>query len=193
MTMEVSVIGTNRDLKSMQRIRNCRITALKQLASAVPEQGWISDRLTTLGRERIAVSATLVNRRTEAAKKVVDLSRWFNGNGAEFSVEATGLPDLTRQAVDCLAPGGACVLAGIAAADAEGTLRLNQLRLGRSVRGSLFGDCVPGLFIPRLVKLYRMGRFPVDRLVTEYGLENINQAADDILSGAAVKAVLMMP
>ena len=85
MTMEVSVIGTNRDLKSMQHILNCRITELKQLASAAPEQGWISDRLTTLGRERIAVSATLVNRRTEAAKKVVDLSRWFNGNGALFS------------------------------------------------------------------------------------------------------------
>ena len=85
MTMEASVIGTNRDLKSMRRILNCRITELKQLAGAAPEQGWISDRLTTLGRERIAISATLVNRRTEAAKKVVDLSRWFNGNGALFS------------------------------------------------------------------------------------------------------------
>lgn len=82
------MIGTNRDLKSIQRILGCRIIELKQLAGNAPEQGWISNRLTTLGRERIAVSATLVNRRTEAAKKVVDLSRWFNGNGALFS---TGL------------------------------------------------------------------------------------------------------
>jgi hypothetical protein len=43
-----------------------------------------ADRLAALGRECIAVSATLVNRRIEAAKKVVDLSRWFNGNGALF-------------------------------------------------------------------------------------------------------------
>jgi aryl-alcohol dehydrogenase len=123
----------------------------------------------------------------------VDAIRAASGDGAEFSVETTGLPDLTRQAVDCLVPGGVCVLAGIAANDAVATLSLSQLRVGRTVRGSLFGDGVPALFIPKLIKLYRMGRFPVDRLVTEYGLENINQAADDILSGAAVKAVLMMP
>ena len=81
------MIGTNRDLKSMQRILNCRITELKQLAGAAPEQGWISDRLTTLGRERIAVSAILANRRIEAAKKVVVFSRWLTGTGVELHGE----------------------------------------------------------------------------------------------------------
>ena len=47
--------------------------------------------------------------------------------------------------------------------------------------------------MPRLVEFYRQGRLPIDRIVSEYGLDNINQAADDILSGAAVKAVLIMP
>jgi hypothetical protein len=56
--------------------------ALHDPAQSLP--AWISDRLAALGREHIAVSATLVNRRIEATKKVVDLSRWFNGNGALF-------------------------------------------------------------------------------------------------------------
>jgi aryl-alcohol dehydrogenase len=54
-----------------------------------------------------------------------------------------------------------CALAGIAATDAEATLNLNQLRRGRIVRGSLFGDSVPAFFIPRLVEFYRQGRLPV--------------------------------
>ena len=100
---------------------------------------------------------------------------------------------MTRQAVDCLTRCGVCALAGIAATDAEATLNLNQLRVGRTVRGSLFGDSVPAFFIPRLVEFYRRGRLPVDRIITEYGFDNINQAADDILSGAAVKAALIVP
>jgi hypothetical protein len=75
------VIGTNFDLKAIQHILDCRIMELKQLVGAAPDQAWISDRLAAIGRQRIAVSAILVNRRIEAAKKVVDLSRWFSGNG----------------------------------------------------------------------------------------------------------------
>ena len=123
----------------------------------------------------------------------VDAIRAISRNGAEFSVETTGLPEVTRQAVDCLNQGGVCALAGIAASDAEATLNLNQLRVGRTVRGSLFGDSVPAFFIPRLVEFYCQGRLPADRIITEYGFDNINQAADDILSGAAVKPVLIMP
>ena len=113
--------------------------------------------------------------------------------GADFSVETTGLPGVTRQAIECLAPGGVCALAGLAAGDAEATLNLNQLRLGRTVRGSLFGDGIPALFIPRLIGFYLRRQLPVDRMVTEYGLDDINRAADDMLSGVAVKAVLTMP
>jgi hypothetical protein len=84
MTRETSVIGANRDLKSMQRILECRIIELKQLAGDAPARDWITDRLAVLSRQRIAVCATLVNRRIEAARPIVDLSRWFNGNGALF-------------------------------------------------------------------------------------------------------------
>jgi hypothetical protein len=69
-----SMIGTNHDLESIQRVLDCRILELKQLASAAPDQAWVSGQLATLGRERITVSAILVHRRIEAAKKIVDLA-----------------------------------------------------------------------------------------------------------------------
>ena len=123
----------------------------------------------------------------------VEAIRGISGTGADFSVETTGLAGVTRQAVDCLKQGGVCALAGIAASSAEARLNLNRLRLGRTVCGSLFGDSLPAAFIPRLVEFYRQGRFPVDRIITEYRLDDINQAADDLLSGAAVKPVMTMP
>jgi len=58
-----------------------RITELKQLAGGGPGPASISVQLAALGRERIAVSAILANRRIEAAKKVVVFSRWLTGNG----------------------------------------------------------------------------------------------------------------
>jgi aryl-alcohol dehydrogenase len=51
---------------------------------------------------------------------------------------------------------------------------------------------VPAAFIPRLVELYRRQSFPIDRLVGQYRLEDINHAAEDLLTGAAVKPVLIM-
>ena len=85
----------------------------------------------------------------------IDAIRVITGNGAEFSIETTGLPDPTRHAIECLRYGGSCTLAGMAAATAEATLNLGQLRRGRSVRGSPFGDGIAAGLIPRLVALCR--------------------------------------
>jgi len=123
----------------------------------------------------------------------VEAIRAISRNGADFSVETTGLPEVTSQAVECLNQTGVCAVAGIAPTAAEVALNLNRLRLGRTVRGTLFGDSDPTIFVPCLVEFYRQGRLPIDRIITEYRLDDINQAADDILSGAAVKAVLNMP
>ena len=123
----------------------------------------------------------------------VDAIRGITGQGAEASVETTGLPGPTRQAVECLGYGGSCALVGMSAAGAQATLSLSRLRRGRILRGSPFGDSIPAVLIPRLVALYRRRTFSVNRLLAEYGFDHINQAADDLLDGTAVKPVLIMP
>jgi Zn-dependent alcohol dehydrogenase len=55
----------------------------------------------------------------------------------------------------------------------------------------LEGDAVPQLFIPRLIQLWKQGRFPFDRLITTYPLSQINQAEAAAASGTAVKPVLV--
>jgi aryl-alcohol dehydrogenase len=128
-----------------------------------------------------------------AAADPVEAIRAATSGGADFTLEATGLPEVLRQAVEALGPLGVC---GIIGAPPPGTdVRLDVLTLlrGRVVRGIVQGDGVPGLLIPRLVELHRQGSFPFDRLLHFYELDQINQAADDSLSGAATKPVLRMP
>jgi aryl-alcohol dehydrogenase len=51
---------------------------------------------------------------------------------------------------------------------------------------------VPAEFIPELLELHRDGRFPFDRLITEYGLDDINDAVSDMRDGTTIKPVLRM-
>lgn len=126
----------------------------------------------------------------EAVQAVRDATA---GCGTSFSIDTTAVPAVVRQAVDCLATPGVCATLGLARAGAEVSLDINALGNGRTIRGVTEGEGVPSVMIPRLIDWWQEGRFPFDRLIREYPLAEINQAAADLLSGAAVKPVLRMP
>lgn len=69
-------------------------------------------------------------------------------------------------------------------------LKFESYAQGRRFRGALFGDAVPQVFIPTLIEWYKQGRFPVDKLVRYYALEEINQAVEDLRSGTVFKPIL---
>lgn len=110
--------------------------------------------------------------------------------GTDFSLECTAIPAVFRQAVDCLAVPGVCGLVGAAPLGTEVTLDMNSIMFGRTVLGIIEGQSVPDVFIPKLVELYCQGRLPLERLVTFYRLDEIDQAVRDSESGKVVKAVL---
>ena len=65
-----------------------------------------------------------------------------------------------------------------------------ELPDGRKIIDAIQGDAVPQTFIPRLIRLYRQGRFPFDRLVKFCDFADINTAIADAKSGNTIKAVL---
>jgi hypothetical protein len=85
------MLGTNRDLHRIRRMLDSEIAALRLVAAIAPEDDRTSQRLDLLARQRLSISAVLANRRIEAAKKVVVLSRWLSGNGLLGSA-----PNLTQ-------------------------------------------------------------------------------------------------
>jgi aryl-alcohol dehydrogenase len=113
--------------------------------------------------------------------------------GVECAIDTTGDPSVVGQVVECVTPGGICVLAGPGPLDAEASLRLRLLLQHRTLVGNPCGSGEPMQFLPRLLGLHRRALFPLERLITEFPLDDINEAADTLLSGAAVKPVLVMP
>lgn len=147
----------------------------------------INERRLDLARELGATHVIDGNR-----ESAVDVINAITHSGADYSLDATGVPYVTRQALECLRVGGACGLVGAAPLGTELRFTWESLFLGRSIRGIVEGDAIPDLLIPRLIELYRSGRFPFDRLITHFPLEEINAAAQAAAAGRVLKPVLTM-
>lgn len=119
--------------------------------------------------------------------------RAITGDGVDFSLEATGIPQIFRQAVECIRVTGVCGIVGAPPLDTEVTLDVHSIIWGRTIRGIVLGDSVPDIFIPQLIDLYLQGRLPFDKLITYYKLEEINTAADLSQAGEVLKPVLIFP
>ncbi len=132
------------------------------------------------------VTHTIDSGKTDAVEEI----RKITGGGIAYTLECTGIPAVLRQAVDCLMMGGVCGLIGVAPAGAEVSLEMQHLLDGRTVKGIVEGDCIPEIFIPQLIDLYKQGKFPFDRLIKFYSLDQINEAAEDSEKGKTLKAVL---
>jgi aryl-alcohol dehydrogenase len=113
--------------------------------------------------------------------------------GADYAVEATGVPEVMGEAVAATHRTGTTVLLGLAPPGARVSLDAATLLGGRTIRSSIEGDGVPELFIPQLVDLYRAGRLAFDRMCRFYPLDAINDAVRDCRSGVTVKPIICMP
>jgi aryl-alcohol dehydrogenase len=70
---------------------------------------------------------------------------------------------------------------------------VNKLMIpGKGIRGILEGESVPDIFIPQLVELNAQGRFPFEKLVKFYSLDQINQAAHDSENGGTIKPIIRL-
>ncbi|WNM35713.1 NAD(P)-dependent alcohol dehydrogenase [Streptomyces sp. Li-HN-5-11] len=146
----------------------------------------LNDRRLDLAEELGATHTVNADR-----EDVVDRIRAATGGlGVDFTLETTAIPAVLRQAVDALNQGGTCGHIGAARPGTEVSLDMAALMFGRTVRGIVEGDSIPSVFIPRLVTLFKQGRFPIDKLITTYAFENINGAVQDAEKGLSIKSVL---
>ena len=126
----------------------------------------------------------------EAADDIAAQIVALTGDGAQYALECTGLPAVARQAVDCLRLTGVCGIIGVSPLGTEITLDMNGILFGRTVRGIIEGDSIPDIFIPRLIALWKQGRFPFDKLIQFYPLGDIEAAVAASESGEVLKPVL---
>ena len=142
--------------------------------------------------ERLKMAKKLGATHLVDSKKVnpVEAIQQITGIGAQYSLECTGIPDVLSQSLDCLALTGVCGLIGVAPFGSRVSLDCQNILNGRTVRGIVEGDSVPEVFIPQLIDLHLQGRFPFDKMLSFYSLDQINKAAEDSEKGKVIKAVI---
>src|SRR5581483_5429268 len=120
--------------------------------------------------EELGATHTVDARETTPVEAVTEIC----GGPADFSLECTGSIAVARMAADSVGMRGTCALIGGAPAGAQ--LELDHLTTlwGKRIVGILGGEGRSDTLIPALIELYRQGRFPYDRLVTTFPLEEIN-------------------
>ncbi|MBA4601508.1 zinc-dependent alcohol dehydrogenase family protein [Thermoactinomyces mirandus] len=126
--------------------------------------------------------------------QVVNQIRSNTGDGVEYAFETAGVVPAMQTAYQITRRGGTTIASGLPHPKEQ--LSIPQVTLAaeeRTIKGSYIGSCVPTRDIPRYIELYRQGRLPVDRLLTDtLPLKDINEGFDRLARGQAARLVVTL-
>lgn len=137
----------------------------------------------------LELGATHVINRKEVEDVAVEIKK-ITGKGANYAFETTGAPQMFTIALKSLADLGKVAICGVGS---DFTFDPMDLIVGaKSIVGSNEGNVDFHEFIPRMIQYYKNGQLPLEKIVTFYKFEEIEQAFKDSLSGNVVKPILKM-
>ncbi|HLG70203.1 MAG TPA: zinc-dependent alcohol dehydrogenase family protein [Chloroflexota bacterium] len=126
--------------------------------------------------------------RDDAVKELQDLTH----GGADYAFDAVGSAKLLESAFRATRRGGTTVAVGLAPGDERLSISPVVLVLHeRTLKGSYMGSAVPAIDIPRLMRLYRAGKLPVDKLVSRtLPLDQINDGFEALATGEVARQLI---
>jgi aryl-alcohol dehydrogenase len=168
----------------LSAIMAARLTA----ATSIIAVDRLASRL-SLARELGATETIDISAGTDPVAAVHEIV----GGPADFSMDAAGNVNVLRQAADSVGMRGTVALIGGAPAGASFSLDHMSTLWGKKVVGILGGEGRSESLITTLITLNKQGRFPYDRLIERFPLENVNDALEASHRGDVIKPVLVMP
>jgi len=72
-------------------------------------------------------------------------------------------------------------------------LKARDREMGKSCEELIQGCSNPQIFIPEMIRLYKDGKLPFDKMITFFELKKINEAFDANRNGIVIKPVILMP
>ncbi|MDG2242168.1 MAG: zinc-dependent alcohol dehydrogenase family protein [Rhodospirillaceae bacterium] len=123
----------------------------------------------------------------------IEAIKELTGGGVDYAFEMAGSVPALELAWAITARGGETITAGLPHPDKRMNLPPVQL-VGeeRTLKGSYLGSCVPVRDIPTYIDLYKSGKLPVDRLMSDrIALGDINAAFDRLAAGETVRQVIV--
>jgi Zn-dependent alcohol dehydrogenase len=147
-----------------------------------------NEKRLNLARE-LEASKSLNPLKTEVVTEV--LTTTFSG--CDYAFECVGKVDVMESALRSVKRGGKLVVVGAAPLGSKFAVDARFLLEGRSVEGSLAGSVNPRRDYPKWFDLYREGKLPLHKLITQgYQLETVNHAFEAMATGEVTKAIVTL-
>ncbi|MCI4675329.1 S-(hydroxymethyl)mycothiol dehydrogenase [Candidatus Mycolicibacterium alkanivorans] len=134
---------------------------------------------------------TINARELDPVETIQDLT---DGFGADVVIDAVGRPETWKQAFYARDLAGTVVLVGVPTPDMKLEMPLvDFFSRGGSLKSSWYGDCLPERDFPTLISLYRQGRLPLEKFVSErIGLDGIEDAFHKMHAGEVLRSVVIL-
>ncbi|MGH3635517.1 MAG: S-(hydroxymethyl)mycothiol dehydrogenase [Mycobacterium sp.] len=128
---------------------------------------------------------------TDAVTAIRELTGGF---GADVVIDAVARPETWTQAFYARDLAGTVVLVGVPTPQMRLELPMvDVFSRGGALKSSWYGDCLPERDFPAMVTLYRQGRLPLERFVTErITLKDIESAFQAMHSGQVLRSVVVL-
>ena len=117
-----------------------------------------------------------------------------DGFGADVVIDAVGRPATYEQAFYSRDLAGTVVLVGVPTPDMQLQMPLvDFFSRGGALKSSWYGDCLPERDFPTLIELYRQGRLPLEKFVSErIELGDIEDAFHKMHTGQVLRSVVIL-
>jgi alcohol dehydrogenase len=138
--------------------------------------------------EKLALATSLGATSTYTPDAAVE-----SGVRTRIVLEAVGNAKAFETAFDLVAAGGVLITVGLAAPTARSEISPSRITTDAiTIVGSYMGASVPERDIPVFIELWRSGRFPVEKLISDHiGLDDINNAMDRLSDSSAMRQVIV--
>jgi len=127
-------------------------------------------------------------------KDIIEIVREATGGGVEYSFETAGAVPAMEVAYGITKRGGTTVTTGLP--DPKHHFSFPYVSLTaeeRTLKGSYVGSCVPKRDIPKFINLFKQGRLPVDKLMSDViELDQINEGFDMLAKGESTRIVIKL-
>ncbi|MDI9246387.1 zinc-dependent alcohol dehydrogenase family protein [Marinobacter sp. CHS3-4] len=124
---------------------------------------------------------------------VVAKVKALTNGGVDCAIEMAGSEKALELAYQITRRGGTTVTGGLA--HPERKVSIQQVSLvaeERTLKGSYVGSCVPVRDVARYVSLFRQGKLPVDKLLSDtLTLDDINEGFEKLAAGKAIRQVIL--
>ena len=129
---------------------------------------------------------------TLATDVELEVSKITSGRGVHVSLDTTGNGPLARKAWKFTRNHGKILQVGLEnPATTWDISMIEHVNSGKQIIGCVQGDAVPQTYAPKMVKWWREGKLPLEKIVTCYPAAEFRKAFEEMKSGNTIKPVLV--